>query len=364
MERNATVQVSDDLGNTFDFQEAEAGRYESITEFAALHNVGYKLSVITANGKSYESETVITPTNIPIDEVNALIGFNEFDKEGLEISLTNQMTNSDSKYFRYQYEETYKIVAPFHNAQEFDIIDSVYFGPGDFDTIEIALKPHKEEARVCFNTLASTDIVLSDTQRNSNNQTGRKTIRFLESDDFKISHRYSILVKQYGLTQEAHGYFTNLDDFTSSESVFSEIQPGFLEGNIKAINSDESVLGYFEVAALSERRYFFNYANFFPDRPLPPYAVNCILTGAPQLIRFAPHLGPDLIADSGVLDSPLLEGIQSGLIGFYEENEDYRAPTNVDLEAEVEIGPFYIKAKQCVDCRVLGSNIKPDFWIE
>jgi len=366
VERNATVQITDDSGNTYDFRESSAGNYVSISEFGAQSNMGYKLLITTSDGKSYESENVITPVGIPIQEVNAEIGFDDLEDEGIRISLKNEKTNSDTKYFRFQYEETYKIVTPYPNPLEFDVIDSIFFGPGDFDDIEIGLKLRTEEARVCYNTLVSTNISLSDTERNADNQITNRPIRFLKSDDFKISHRYSILIKQYSLTQDAHGYYSNLNDFTSSESVFNEVQPGFLEGNIKAMNDNESVLGYFEVAALNQRRYFFNYADFFPDRALPPYTINCELTLSPQLLRFAPHVGPGFIVDSGVIDSPLLEGIQDGIFAFFEVNEDYETPPNDpnDMESDLEIGPYYVKAMPCVDCRVLGSNIKPDFWIE
>ncbi|MFS4491681.1 DUF4249 domain-containing protein [Maribacter sp. 2308TA10-17] len=366
VERNASVQINDDLGNTFNFQESTPGNYVSVSEFAAQPNTGYRLIVTTSDGKSYESETTVTPTSIPIKEVNADIVFNDSGEEGVRISLTNETTDIAAKYFRFQYEETYKIVAPYYSPLEFDIIDSIFFGPGDFDSIEIGLKPRTEEARVCYNTLSSADIALNDTEGNIDNEITNRPIRFLKSDDFKISHRYSILIKQFGLTQDAHSYYTNLNDFNSSESVFTETQPGFLEGNIKAVGTDELVLGYFEVAALNQRRYFFSYEDFFPNRDLPPHIINCELSSSPQLIRFAPHVGPNYVADSGVLISPLLDGIQAGVFAYFEINEDYETPLNDpnDLPSDLEIGPYFVKATACVDCRVLGSNVKPNFWID
>lgn len=365
VESNAVVQIVDEIGTTFDFQETDAGKYKSNAEFAAQANMGYQLLITTKNGKSYQSEMVNTPASIPIKEFKAELGVNDAGTKGLHIALTNETANTEAKYFRYEYEETYKIVAPYYNPLEFDIIDSIYFGDGDFDTIEIGLKARTEESRVCYNTLTSKDLVLSDSQSNIDNQTTRKSIRFLEYDDFKISHRYTILVKQFGLTQEAYSYYKNLDDFTSSESVFNENQPGFLAGNVKSLNGDDAVLGYFEVAALNENRYFFSYNDFFTESPLPPYVINCNLTSSPQLIRFKPHVGPDYIVDSGVLDSPLLDGIQAGVIAYFEINEDYEEEfRDGDAEVIMPIGPFYTKATPCIDCRVLGSNIKPDFWIE
>ena len=361
-ERNASVQISDDSGNTFDFQEAEAGRYVSVSEFAAQPNVGYRLLITSADGKSYVSETVVTPRSVSIKDVKTEIAFNDFEKEGISISLTNNIVDSGGKYFRYEYEETYKIIAPFYNPFEFDVIDSLFFADGDNDGFEIDIKPRDDDSQFCYGFQIGRDLILRDSEQNFNNSTGKFEIRFLENDDFKIAHRYSILVKQYNLSTDAYSYYSTLDDFASDENVFTDIQPGFLEGNITSLDENELVLGYFEVAAVNTKRIFFNYTDFYPDGPLPPYIINCQLTTAPLLISFVPHVGPGFVVDESDVVSPLLDGIQAGLIAYHEANEGYEEPEG---DGEVEgIGPFFVKATGCIDCREFGSNIEPDFWIE
>ncbi len=362
VERNASVQITDDLGNTIDFQEAAPGNYVSISEFAAQANVGYRLQVTTAGGTRYESESVITPTSIPIKEVNGKIGFNDLENEGIRISLTNETTNNEAKYFRYEYEETYKITAPFYNPFEFDVIDSLFFQDGDNDGFEIGIKPRVDASQFCYGFQKGRDLILRDSEQNVNNETGTFEVRFLESDDFKIAQRYSILVKQYSLSANAYSYYSSLDDFNSDESVFTDVQPGFLEGNIKASDDDETVLGYFEIASVAKERIFFNYEDFYPDSQIPPYIINCQLTTAPLLISFVPHVGPGFVVDESDVVSPLLDGIQAGLIAYHETNEDYEEPEG---DGEVEgLGPYFVKATGCIDCREFGSNIKPDFWID
>lgn len=362
VERNASVQISDATGTTFDFQEAEAGRYVSTRAFAAMTDVGYTLSITTSDGRSYASETVVTPQRVPITDITASVGFNAMEDEGLSIQISNEGTDTAPKYFRYEYEETYKIVAPFYNPFEFDVIDSLYFQEGDFDGLDIGIKPREDESQFCYGFGASSDLILRDSERNVGNATGKFEIRFLRNDDFKITHRYSILVKQYNLGADSYGYYTTLNDFASDESVFTDIQPGILEGNIKAATPEEPVLGYFEIAAVTEERLFFDYEDFYPDAPLPPYIINCDLTTAPQLLSFVPHVGPGFVVDEADVVSPLLDGIQAGLIAFHEVNEDYEAPEGDGL---VEgLGPFFVKATGCIDCREFGSNVKPDFWID
>jgi poly(hydroxyalkanoate) granule-associated protein len=121
-------------------------------------------------------------------------------------------------------------------------------------------------------------------------------IRFTGQDNPIISHRYSILVRQYLQTPEANSFYRSLRDFSSSDNIFSQVQPGLLEGNISPVGDGDSfVLGYFEVSSVSESRLFFNYVDFFPGEPLPPYfdESNCDrflapLLGDPELDGFVP----------------------------------------------------------------------------
>lgn len=362
VEQNASVQINDDNGSTFDFQEEESGRYVSTTEFSANQGIGYRLSVVTADGRSYQSETAVTPKKIPVKELRAELGFNDDENEGIFISLTNTDTDNEGKFFRYEYEETFKIIAPFYNPFEWDVVDSLFFQENDNDGFDIRIKPRNDESQFCYGFNKSKDLSLSDSEQNTDNRSNEVEVRFLASDAFELSHRYSILVRQYRLSSDAYSYYRNLEDFTSSESVFSDTQPGFLDGNIKASTDDESVLGYFEVAAVNTERIFLNYTDFYPDRPLPPYIIDCQLTTAPQLLAFVPHVGPDFVVDESEVVSPLLDGIQAGLIAYHETNEDYEEPEGDGL---VEgLGPFFVKATGCIDCRAFGSNVKPDFWIE
>ena len=362
-ETDASIQIIDENGTTYPFVEDEPGFYKSTSAFAAQPNVGYELSISTTSGTLYQSETVVTPESVAIKELKAELDVSDSGEEGLQIALTNESARSEATYFRVEYEETYKIIAPFYNPSEFEVVDSLYFTIGDQDSFEINIIGRTEEAQTCYGTNISTAILLSDSEGNTGGQTGKTTVRFLRSDEFMISHRYSILVKQFGLTQEAHGYYATLDDFTSSEGVFSEVQPGFLKGNITALNSDELVLGYFEVASVNTKRYFFNYTDFFPQNPLPPYPINCEPTGAPPLISYNPHIDGEYIVDEASPQSPLLNGILSGAIAYHAINEEYVESEDV-IQPPAGEAPYFVKATPCIDCRALGSNVKPDFWVE
>ncbi len=125
--------------------------------------------------------------------------------------------------------------------------------------------------------------------------------------------------------------------------MFTEIQPGFIEGNIARIdNANEKVLGYFEVANVSQERIFFNYEDYFPGEELPPYAISCGFLGAPP-------------TSTPAGTSPLKDLIDSGFSVYVRNNNGEVAPP---------AGPYLTALRACGDCTVLGSNVVPDFWIE
>ncbi|MFS4491680.1 DUF4249 domain-containing protein [Maribacter sp. 2308TA10-17] len=370
-ESNSIVKIVDDLGNTYDFMEEEPGNYFSNLPFAAEQNRSYQLLISTASGVSYVSELVETPSRLGMGELSFERGANNNGDEGVSFLLNNS-EESISKYRRYEYEETYKIIAPFYSPLEFNIIDSTFanINPGFDDDgrgFVVELKARTKDVSTCYNTSNSTKLILGasdDALQNSN----RLIINFLGKDDFKISHRYSILVKQHNLTSDAYSYYKSLADFSSSESVFSQIQPGFLEGNIFSQETDsQNAIGFFEISSVSEKRLFFNYSDLFPDESLPPYIINCEPTGAPPLILQGGHANVneqgEYVVDALAVPSPLIEGIQAGLIVYYDTNEDFGRIV-METDNFEGLAPYYTKATPCGDCTVLGSLEKPDFWID
>lgn len=113
----------------------------------------------------------------------------------------------------------------------------------------------------------------------------------------------------------------------------------------------ENVTNYFEVAQVGNRLLYFNYRDMFPNEPLPPYAINYDTFGNPQLITAVNHCYG---IGNGASESPLIKGILAGLIVFLSVNK------NQGFEM---IGPYSLPSPSD-DSTKLGSNIKPNFWID
>lgn len=355
VEKNAKVVIINDLGTIYSFDEIEPGRYVSQVAFSAEQNSNYQLLITTSSGKSYRSESITTPKKASIGTLNIERGTNDLGEDGVNILLNANSGIEDVNYFKYEYEETYKIIAPDWDPFEFDIIDSIACELPQIG-YEVGIKARTKQNRICYNTIISTKILQTSSINLEKNAISDFSVRFLNRDNFAISHRYSILVKQHSQTLEAFSYYQTLESFSSSDNVFSEIQPGFLTSNIKSdTDNDEKVIGYFEVTSVSEKRVYFNHEDLFPDETLPPYPINCSNFGSPPLTTRGFHCDRKTLTCDGSCQSPLIQAIQAGLIVFVAENKDFDG---------LYTGPFLTKPAPCGDCTKLGSNIVPDFWEE
>ncbi len=353
-ERNAVVSIIEDSGTTYQFEESAPGHYVSTSVFGAKTGENYQLKISTSDGESYASTAETMPENVPIANLELKRETNDFGEDGVAVVLDNGSLGNQPRYFRYDYEEAYRIEAPNWDPFRFKIIDSIACTDGD--AFEVIAEPKQSlKGRICYGKRSSTRIILASTSNLQNNDITNFEVQFVNRENYILTHRYSIKVNQYTQSVDAHSYYQGLEAFSVSESVFSETQPGFLSGNIfSETDSERNVIGYFETAAISSRRIFFDYEDLFPEEPLPEYPVNCETLGNPRLIPQGYHctMGSSGVCD-GNCESPLISQIQANLIVFASDKDP------VDF-----ISPFLTLPFACGDCTLLGSAIKPEFWID
>ena len=334
-ETNADVRITDDLSNTYDFQEMEPGKYVSVNPFSAVPNVNYQLLITTSDGKNYTSTPTQLTNATQLDEVNVSRTTNNEGVDGIEITVDSFDPTGNSKYYRYTYEETYKIVAPKWTQLDFLVVS-------DTPPFEVSTQSRTQEEKTCYATTNSNTVIITDTNDLSEDRVSNFPIRFIANDNYIIGHRYSILVHQYIQSTAAYNFYKTLRDLSGSESIFSQNQPGFFSGNVASVtDSNEKVIGFFDVATVSSKRIFFNYQDFYPGAE-PPFISNCT--------EFAPPLSSPSMPPS----SPLIDQINGGFIKYFAENENPN-------EAE---GPYFAVSRECGDCTALGSNVVPPFWVE
>lgn len=325
-EDNANVMVEVSDGNVFDFsQDSDTGYYVSNVEFRAMPNVSYTLKINTQDGRSYSSSAVNLTPEVAMDQVypESVV---ENGREGAQVFIDTDNKAGDARYFRYEYEETYKIRLPNPSGFTFE-----FFNVSDFTrSYEIELIERRLDLE-CYNTIESEGISQTSTSNLGENRIFRYPIRFIPKSNAKIKEQYSILVKQYVQSEEAYTFYEILKDLGNVESLLSQGQPGYVTGNLYSESgSTEKVLGFFEASSVSSQRIFFNYKDFGYE--LPPYFEPCdveVIIGETQDLKRKLEFG----------------GFR---IFFYEE---------IGLRHI-----YHIARTECAECDSFSTHLKPDFW--
>lgn len=337
-ESGALIQVISSNNETYDFQEVEPGKYESVTQFSAQNDIKYKIEISTSNNETITSSESQLEGKSVLDDVYFERNFNENNDEGVSIFINASDPTGKAKYYRYTYEETYKIIAPKYSSLDLHYTITYY---DTYSEIVYFTLPKEEQQQICYNTVPSQDIILNSNVGFSQQEIDSYRVRFLSRYNTIISHRYSILVSQYVQSLEAQRYYENLRNLSTSEGILSQTQPGFVNGNLFSINTDRKVVGIFQVSSVDKRRVYFNYADLFPGEDLPPYFQSCT--------PFAP-----LEANPGFFPTyPLADAIDQGN-KYFQPNEDIMP----------EEGSYDLVAPICGNCTVMGNNYPPDFWEE
>ncbi len=336
---NANVTIEDDLGNVYNFIEGDE-IYESQNQFQATVGRKYKLTIIT-NGKTYTSTQEVLSTINPIQNIEI------HDKtiagvRGAEIKVKAFDPTSSSKYYRYEFEETYKIIAPKWLP---------YTTTVDPITKALIFTPRTYEARTCYSTKKSNELLLHSTTNLSEDRVDF-TVRFIPVTNPIITHRYSILVKQYIQNLASYTYYNTLKAISGSgSSILSHNQPGFFSGNITCeSNPNEKVIGFFDVSSLSSQRIFFNFEDIFPNTNQPDYFFDCY----DGCLEADPFMCP------GAYNYCFGGGINSTCAGPFVESDLNNTPQRQLYYSGPN--PIYLIPPPCGDCTTFSSNVVPTFW--
>ena len=328
VETGAVVKIYGDDGSVQDFEEID-GIYKSTNIFQAIAGVKYKLTIETSNGNNYVSNLETLTTVTPIEEITASAVTNN-GVRGVEIAANSYDHLNTSKYYRYTYEETYKVIVPRWSPNKLTFTSD--------NEIIISLRDDPQ-TRTCYTTNKSNNIILASTIEMTEDRVTNFPVKFIPQNNYSIANRYSILVKQYVESFNSYNFYRILKSFSNSENVLSQIQPGFIYGNIQCTNNpNEKVIGIFNVASVSSKRIFFNYEEIFPGELFPDYLDTC------DIKEFdSSCFGPSCAAN-----------------GFYSLKSNYMSGKLVYYASEGVT--FKMVKPVCGDCTTFSSNVIPAFW--
>jgi len=327
-ELNATVVVESSSNASYPLTEKGNGYYVSPGLNLSASNK-YQLKIVTTDNKAYQSDFVAVKNSPPIDSV-----YYQIKGNSLQIySATHDPSNS-TRYYRWEYAETY-ILHSYYNSAGIHVRDP-------YDTVLFRLPD--QEIYTCWVSDLSSSIFLNSSVKLSNDVIAGNPLNIIPSTSNKIAVRYSILVKQYALTEDAYNYWQILKKNTEQLGSIFDAQPSEISGNIHCVTIPaEPVIGFLSAGSYSQTRIFIDDAYLPAWRPDPdPYYAGC-------------YILPFLYFNPRTMENEVQTSIYSDIY--------------MPVQAITTGGPspkilgWTGAPPQCVDCTLRGTNIQPSFWV-
>ncbi|MFV0266304.1 MAG: DUF4249 domain-containing protein [Draconibacterium sp.] len=321
---NCTVTISDNTGQHEVLSETEPGVYETLKGgIQGIVGNEYSLSVVTPEGKRYETDFEKMEEPVEIDSVFAELTYKEsldypFGLPGYQFYVNTKPGEKEDNYFlwklteSFQYDADYRLYALYYYGDLFYI-------SSDKDQVEDIVKLDYDTLFTCWQTETVKDIFTGQTANLSSPQINRQPLHFVATDTKKLSVRYSLLVQQYAISKKTYQFWKSIREQIADESFLNTKQPYNIAGNLRNVEEPEEITyGFFTVASIAEERVFYY-------RPNATFYFETGYTAEP--------------------------------IDLHKKQQ----PVYLILKDNA----MYFVHKDCVDCRTEeGEPQKPNFWID
>lgn len=314
-ETGATLYIEEETGTRYGLRESNAipGTYLSST-LVLNPAVRHRLYLTTAAGRAYASDYVVVKTTPPIDSVTFQPAADE-----LKIQVNTHDDRSASQYYRWEYEETWE-TRPLLTPEL------------EYNKITDRLVPITAYFPIaCWSSEKSANVNLSKTTSLNEDVVSNYVLRTLPGIADRLYVKYSILVQQYALTREEYQYWELLRKNTESIGTLFDPLPSQLSGNLHCLNDDnELVIGYLGAHSMTEKRIFIQRAQLPAEWRIQSGYDDCI--------------PPNILLNTSIRSL-------NSIFGNYTIIPLYQVP-----------GGYAIASKNCVDCRLRGTDVRPSFW--
>ncbi|MFI5160883.1 MAG: DUF4249 domain-containing protein [Sphingobacteriales bacterium] len=331
-ELNAVVTVESDQNNTYTLEEAGNGLYQS-APLNLSSAAKYRLRVKTSDNKEYVSDFVEAKVTPAIDSISYSVANN-----GVQFEANTHDPTNNTRYYRWDFDETWQYISFYQSFYKLD--------PTGYPTYRIHYNG-PDNIYQCFATAQSHQILLGSSAKLTNDVIAQQPVDFISAGSGKISHGYSVMLRQYALTSAGFSYWQNVKKNTEQLGSIFDAQPSTLQGNIHCIsNPAEPVIGFVSASSVTAKRLYVDnhFAGLFvPFYVEPPDAGACPIKAimiAPE-VSFQDRLNQIFRNGDTVLVNAIQPNGAPAIIGYsYAWNE-------------------------CVDCRTkqpYGTNTHPVFW--
>lgn len=308
-ESGATVTIESARNAIYTLRESPGGVY-SLVGVVPVSGENYRLHIRTAAGGDYVSDYVPVVKGPPIDSVHWTV-----ENDGVQFDVSTHDPTNRTRYYRWEFDETWTYT-------------SAYYSAYIYNDKKKAVELRQEDIFTCWSTVRSKNVLTTSTARLSQDVVNRFPLTFVDGQSMKFQRRYSLLVRQYALTQAGYNYYDQLAKITQNIGSLFDPQPSQLTGNMRSTNNPaDLVLGFFRVSDVTTKRIFIGRAQL-PDWRTATGYERCDVDTLP--LAQIQKTQPGIMTESGMP------------------------------------GPLYLTTTfECIDCRMQGGvNKKPDFWDE
>lgn len=240
----------------------------------------------------------------PIDSISWRI-----ENDGVQINANTHDPKNNTRYYRWEFDETWTYYTPFYSAYELKNNQIV---------------SRQVSVNQCWRSGNSTNIMTTSTARLSQDVVSQFPLTFIAGNSVKLGVKYSILVRQFALSQSGFNYYDQLARITQNIGSIFDPQPSQITGNLHCTTTPgELALGFFRVGTVETKRLFITHSQVAVFSTVTAYGSCAVDTLAPA----------DIIKTK---------------------------PSIITMFDEVK---YLTTSDFCVDCRLGGGVLKrPDFW--
>lgn len=310
-EQGASLTIMGEDNSAIQLSEDTLGHYRS-DSVSLNKNQKYQLLIKTPDGKEYQSDFLSAKQTPPIDSISW-----RDENNGVNIYVNSHDKPENSRYYKWTYEETWAI------RSQWAVLSGYVNRNVSARNTEETLKMY-----YCWHSQNSSAILQGSTAQLSDNIISMIPLNNIPHYEEQLRIRYSILVKQVALDKQAYEFYQVIKKNTETTgSVFAPL-PTDLSTNMHCVSDPaEKVIGYMSVSTEESKRIFISH----DDIPGWNYQSLCVS-------EFV-----DISSSEAAFSN-------NGLIPYATKSEGLNT-----------LG-FYASTEECMDCRIRGSNVKPDFW--
>jgi hypothetical protein len=183
----------------------------------------------------------------------------------------------------------------------------------------------------CWTTDTSSNILLTSSAAETKNIITGFPLVTIPNSDPRVQFIYSILVRQYALTEDAYNYWQLIQKTTQDVGTLFDVQPTQLTGNIHCTsNPAEPVIGYLNATSVQQQRIFILYEQ------------------VSNWTQNQAGFGCDTVEISYDFYNPFAY--------------NYPNPAYTPWYF-ITNGPLVLASTNCLDCTLTGgTNVRPSFW--